>query len=234
MGLEDIFIGGAKGQAGQLYFQTKNGFVKSSQKTFEADKEFEDVAVLFFDCDKDSDEDLFVGAGGNDLPPRNPYLKHRLYKNDGRGNFKKDTTAFAGNNSNTAVAVANDHDGDGDLDLFVGGRSLSYNYGADPQSYIYENDGKGYFKDVTQDLNPAISSIGMVTSAAWADVNGDKKNDLVISGEWMTPRIFSYSNDKMKELTTNMNNMFGWWQSVNAADLDGDGDNDLVLGNYGE
>lgn len=233
-GLQDIFIGGAKGQAGQLYFQTKNGFVKSSQKTFEADKEFEDVAVLFFDCDKDGDEDLFVGAGGNDLPPRNPYLEHRLYKNDGKGNFKRDTTAFAGNNSNIAVAIANDYDGDGDLDLFVGGRSLSYNYGADPQSYIYENDGKGHFKDVTQDLNPAIANIGMVTGAAWTDVTGDKKNELVIVGEWMTPRVFFYSNGKMNELTTNMNNMFGWWQSVNAADLDGDGDNDLILGNYGD
>ena len=233
-GLQDIFIGGAKGQAGQLYFQTKNGFVKSSQKTFEADKEFEDVAVLFFDCDKDGDQDLFVGAGGNDLPPRNPYLRHRLYKNDGRGNFIKDTTAFGGNNSNIAVAVANDYDDDGDLDLFVGGRNLSYNYGADPQSYIYENDGKGHFKDVTQELNPAIATIGMVTGAVWTDITGDKKNELVIVGEWMTPRIFSYSNGKMNEITTDMNNMFGWWQSVKAEDLDGDGDNDLVLGNFGK
>ena len=231
--LQDLFIGGAKGQAGQLYLQSKNGFMKSSQPVFEEDKNFEDVAVLFFDCDKDGDEDLFVGAGGNDLPPRNSYLQHRLYKNDGRGNFKKDTTGFGGNNSNIAVAAANDYDGDGDIDLFVGGRSLSYNYGADPQSFIYENDGKGHFKDVTQDLNPAIANIGMVTGAVWADVNADKKNDLIIVGEWMTPRMFSYSNGKMNEITTGISNMYGWWQSVETADLDGDGDNDLVLGNYG-
>jgi hypothetical protein len=232
-GLSDIFIGGAKGQAGQLYIQGKNGFVKSKQPAFEADKEFEDVAVLFFDCDNDGDQDLFVGAGGNDLPPRHPLLKHRLYKNDGKGNFIKDTTAFPGNNSNIAVVAANDYDGDSDLDLFVGGRSLSYNYGADAQSYIYRNDGKGDFTDVTKELNPAISKIGMVTAAIWADVTGDKQNELIIVGEWMTPRIFSYINGKMIEITTNMNNMFGWWQSVKTADLDGDGKNDLVFGNFG-
>jgi len=233
-GLPDLYIGGAKGQAGQLYIQRKHGWKKQQQPAFEADREFEDVAVLFFDCDQDGDEDLFAGAGGNDLPPRHPLLKHRLYINDGKGNFKKDSTAFPGNNSNIAVAVAEDYDGDGDLDLFVGGRSLSYNYGADPQSYIYENDGNGHFTDVTQKLNPAIAGIGMVTGAVWADVTGDKKNELIIVGEWMTPRVFSYSNGKMIEISTSMNKLYGWWQTINAADLDGDGDKDLVIGNFGE
>lgn len=232
-GLQDIFIGGARGQAGQLYFQNKNGFIKTHQPAFEADKAFEDVAVLFFDCDNDGDEDLFVGAGGNNLPPRSPYLRHRLYKNDGNGNFKKDTIAFDNNNSNIALAIANDYDNDGDLDMFVGGRNLSYNYGVSPESYIYENDGKGNFKDVTQQLNAAIKNIGMVTNGLWADVTGDERNELIIVGEWMTPRIFSYGNGKLNEITSGMNNMFGWWQSVKAADLDGDGDNDLVIGNYG-
>jgi hypothetical protein len=233
-GLEDLFIGGAKGQAGQLYLQVKNGFVKSNQNIFEQDKEFEDAALVFFDCDKDGDEDLFVGAGGNNLPPRHPLLKHRLYKNDGKGNFKKDTAAFSGNNSNIGAAAADDFDGDGDLDLFIGGRNLSYNYGADPESYIYANDGQGHFTDVTDAVNPAIKNTGMITGAIWADVNGDKKNELVIVGEWMTPKIFTYQNGKMVEMTTTMNNLYGWWQTVKAADLDGDGDNDFILGNYGK
>ena len=233
-GLSDVYIGGAKGQAGQLYLQTKKGFSKTTITAFEKDKEFEDVAVLFFDCDKDGDEDLFVGSGGNNLPPRNSFLQHRLYKNNGNLKFIKDTAAFPSNNSNISVAVADDYDDDGDLDLFVGGRGVSYNYGFIPASYIYENDGKGHFTDVTNKLNPSIAGAGMVTDALWMDVTGDKKKDLIIVGEWMTPRIFSFKNGKMEEIRTSMSNLFGWWQTVAAADMDGDGDNDLVLGNYGD
>jgi hypothetical protein len=213
--------------------QTKNGFVKKAMSAFETDKDFESTAVLFFDCDNDGDQDLFVGAGGNDLPPRNRLLNHRLYRND-NGEFKKDTTAFPFNSSNISVAIPMDYDNDGDLDLFVGGRSISYNYGAAPASYIYENDGKGKFTDVTMKLNPAIAKIGMVTDAIWQDVTGDKKSDLVIVGEWMTPRIFSFENGQIAERKTNLSNFYGWWQSLAVADMDNDGDNDLVLGNYGE
>ena len=232
-GLDDVFIGGAKGQPGQLYIQRKNDFIKKDQRAFEDDKEFEDVAALFFDCDGDRDIDLFVGAGGNNLPPGSRYLQHRLYKNDGSGNFSRDTAAFGSNSSNIAIAIAGDYDNDGDADLFVGGRNLSYNYGTNPESYIYENDGKGHFKDVTTRINATIKNIGMVTGAAWSDVTGDKKKELVIVGEWMTPKVFTYDKGKMNEVMTNMNNLSGWWQTVKEADLDGDGDQDLVLGNYG-
>ena len=232
-GLSDVFIGGAAGQAGQLYLQTQNGFVKKQVPAFEKDKDFEDVAVLFFDCDNDGDEDLFAGSGGNNHPPRDRLLQHRLYINNGKGSFYKDSTAFPINSSNISIAVANDYDNDGDPDLFVGGRSISLNYGFIPASYIYENDGKGHFTDVTNKLNPAITNAGMVTDAVWIDIYGDKQKELIIVGEWMAPRIFSYNNKKMEEVKTNMQNLFGWWQTVKAADMDGDGDNDLVLGNYG-
>ena len=233
-GLDDVFIGGAKNQAGQLYIQAVNGFVKQSNKVFEDDKAAEDVAVLFFDADSDGDKDLFVGSGGNNLPPHSPGLQHRLYLNDGKGNFSKATNTFPENNSNIAVAIDYDFDGDGDLDLFVGGRSMSYNYGVTASSYIYENDGKGHFTDVTKIKAAAIEKIGMVTDALWANLTGDDKKELVIVGEWMSPKVFSYSKGKFTEVKTNMSNMNGWWQAIKAADLDGDGKEDLVLGNMGE
>lgn len=233
-GLDDIFIGGAKNQAGQLYIQTTKGYGAKKQSVFEADKQGEDVAVLFFDADGDGDKDLFVGSGGNNLPPRSSGLQHHLYLNNGRGDFSKMLTAFPENSSNVSVAAACDIDGDGDEDLFIGGRSISYNYGMPPRSYIFENDGKGHFTDVTATLAPAIQNIGMVTHALWADIAGDKKKELLIVGEWMAPVIFSYSENKFSQLPTNLGNMHGWWQTAVAKDMDGDGKEDLVLGNVGE
>jgi len=234
-GLEDIFIGGAKGKAGQLYLQNGNGFTRKDQKAFESAAGFEDVAVLFFDCDGDNDQDLFIGAGGNNVPPRTKQLQHRLYKNDGKGNFEIDSLAFPNNDMNISVAIENDFDGDGDLDLFVGSRSTPYKYGVTPSSYLFQNDGNGHFKDVAPMMNMGISAAGMVTGAVWADVSGDNKKELIITGEWMAPRIFSYTNKKFEEQTnTNLNNLYGWWQSIATGDLNGDGKQDLILGNIGE
>lgn len=233
-GLEDIYIAGAAGQAGQLYIQTATGFIKRNEPAFVKQQNAEDVAVLFFDCDGDGDLDLFVGAGGNSHPPNSPQMQHRLYKNDGKGNFSLVPDAFPKNDVNISVAIANDFDHDGDLDLFVGGRSIPFNYGVTPPSYIYVNDGTGKFTDMAVKKSPDIASAGLVTGAVWADIVGDSQKELVIVGEWMTPRIFTYNGNRFTEVRTNLDSMFGWWQSVAAADLDGDGDQDLILGNIGE
>jgi len=233
-GLSDVYIGGAANQGGQLYLQTAAGFVKKKVDIFDRHAEFEDVATLFFDCDNDRDLDLFIGSGGNNLPPNSSQLQHRLYKNDGRGNFQIEPNSFPPNSMNISVASANDFDNDGDQDLFVGSRSVPYSYGISPSSYLYVNDGTGHFQDIAQNQKSGIGKIGMVTAAIWKDVAGGKENELIVVGEWMSPRVFSFVAGRMEEINTNLNALNGWWQSIASSDLDGDGDQDLILGNIGE
>lgn len=234
-GLQDIFIGGGAGQPGQLYLQNKTeGFIKNSQKVFNEFADFEDVGTLLFDSDQDGDLDLLVCPGGNNFQPISRQMQLRLNKNDGKGNFTLDPDAFPNNNANMSIAIAHDFDEDGDQDLFVGGRSVPQNYGLSPSSYIFINDGKGHFTDMAKNKNPDIFNIGMVTGAVWADVAGDTKKELIIVGEWMSPRIFSYNGNKFINVKTNLDNLYGWWQTVAVTDIDGDKKEDLVFGNIGE
>lgn len=234
-GLSDVFICGAANQSGQLYVQTEDGlFLKEEEKDFARFKDFEDVAVLFFDCDGDGDLDLFVGSGGNNVLKSSRELQHRLYKNDGKGNFTIDAKAFPLNDDNIAVASAYDFDNDGDLDLFVGARNVPSMYGITPKSHIYINDGNGHFRDLNVSKMGGIDTAGMVTGAVCVDVDSDNKKELVVVGDWMYPKIFSFDKDHFTEVKTNLNDMFGWWRSVAAADVNGDGKEDLILGNIGE
>jgi hypothetical protein len=234
-GLDDIYIGGTTSKPGALYIQNAVGeFGKSDQAAFAQFAGFVDGAVLFFDCDKDGDQDLLICAGGNVALPSSPELQHRLFINDGHGNFKAAPNALPLNKDNIGVAVANDFDGDGDPDLFVGARSVSDIYGMTPQSHIYINDGKGKFTDMPNDKCKAVAAAGMVTGAVWADMDGDAKSELVVAGEWMAPKIFKYTKNGFIELNNNLSGKMGWWQTVAVADLNGDGKQDLVLGNLGE
>lgn len=231
---DDIYICGAKGQGGQLYIQKAGKFLKSVQKVFADLADFEDTAATFFDADGDGDLDLIVGSGGNETLPSSPELPTRLYLNDGKGNFAINTRALPPNAMNTAVIAPHDYDNDGDLDLFVGSRSVPREYGSSPRSYLYQNDGTGVFKEVGKVIAPELNKLGMVRDASWADVDGDRSKELIVAGDWMSPVILKYKNNKFEKIISGLEPYSGFWGCLKVADLDGDGDQDIVLGNIGE
>jgi len=162
-------------------------------------------------------------------------LQDRLYINDGKGNFSKSGNALPKMlGSKSCVKVA-DVNGDGYPDLFVGGRVVPGRYPETPESYILINDGKGHFTDQTTKYNPALKQIGMVTDAAWVDMNGDKKPDLVIVGEWMPITVFENENGKLIDATAKYfdKKYAGWWNCLQVADINHDGHPDLIVGNLG-
>ena len=161
-------------------------------------------------------------------------LQDRIYLNDGNGNFTRRLDALPENGNNTSVVIPLDIDKDGDLDLFVGSRSIPINYGVPPQSYIYENIGNAKFKDATIYFAPFLQTMGMITDATLTNIMGDETKELIIVGEWMSPVILKINRGKFEKVNSNIQDYSGWWYAIESEDIDGDGDQDLILGNRGD
>ncbi len=236
-GLDDVYAGGAKWQAGSLLLQQPNGTFKVSiPPAFQADSTFEDVDAAFLDVDGDKDLDLYVVSGGNEFSGTMPEQFDRLYLNDGRGNFSRSVKALPPMYTNKSCVRPFDIDRDGDLDLFVGGRVVAFGYGKMPRSYLLINNGKGQFSDQTDRLSTGLRQAGMITDAVWADYDGDKDADLILAGDWMPIRIFANTGGKFSEIesiTAGDTPLSGFFQRVVAADFDRDGDIDLMAANIG-
>ena len=230
-GLEDIYACGAKNQPGTLLIQQTNGsFKKSDTATFNADAICEDVDAVFFDANGDKKPDLFVVSGGNEASHSNSALNDRLYLNNGNGHFIKTIGHFPTQNENKSCVAVADIDKDGDNDLFVGNLSSPVAYGLPKTSYLYINDGKANY--TLADSNKInLNSIGMVTTAAFTDLNNDGWHDLIFTGEWMAVKIFM--NNKGVFTANEIPRSTGLWQTVFPADVNGDGFTDLLAGNWG-
>lgn len=238
-GLDDFYIGGASQYPGGLYFQQPNGtFVKQQSEALEQDRRYEDLGALIFDADKDGDNDLYVVSGGNEYEKDSEALQDRLYINEGKGKFRRETSALPPMHTSGSRVYAADYDKDGDPDLFVGGRLVPGNYPLPANSYLLENvseKGKPKFRDVTSEKAPGLHKLGMVTAASWTDYDNDGQTDLIVVGEWMPVTVFRNQNGKFTNVSeaAGTADTAGWWFSIKEGDFDEDGDMDFIVGNLG-
>ena len=222
---EDIFFGSAKFEKSAIYFQTKNGFEKQSISALENDAPSEDISAIIEDFDQNGENDLLVISGGGEYYGENKALLDRLYLQQDKKFSKVEFPEYFENGS---VVKAADYDNDGDLDLFIGSAAVSNDFGNIPQSFLLKNENGSFSIDKENNLG----KIGMVTDAIWTDFDKDGQIDLIVVGEWMAPKF--YKNQKGKLISYKIDHhLKGLWQSIAEFDIDGDGDKDYLLGNWG-
>lgn len=231
-GTDDFYIGGARGQAGTLLLSVRGSYQKSVQIAFEQDAAFEDADMVFFDADGDGDQDLLVTSQGYELHAGDPLLLPRLYRNE-KGKWSKANLPSVGENA-AAVAVS-DVDRDGDQDIFLGTRVSPGRYPESTGGILLINDGKGQFTDQTKTMAPQLAAAGMITDAVFQDLNKDGFDELVLSADWKPVQVFNNNKGNLSNGSEawGTSGLSGCWNTLEAADLDGDGDEDFVVGNMG-
>ncbi|MTI39606.1 CRTAC1 family protein [Fulvivirga lutimaris] len=229
--LDDVFIGGAAGQEAAIFIQSENGeFLNVGQSAFTKDAAFEDSKAEFVDVDNDNDLDLIVLSAGYQYPDGHPLLEDRLYINN--NSIFTRTENFSSIRLNSSAVAISDFDGDGDEDLFIGYLNGVGQYGISTSGTLLINQGDGTFKDETNSRTPPAVNFGLVKSAVWTDYDNDDDLDLVVAGHWMPITILvNEANKLIKKIE--IPNTSGFWNVVDVADIDNDGDQDLVGGNIG-
>lgn len=233
-GNPDLILGGAKGQSTQCFRGDAQGeFVSWPQPTLQKDARFEDIGLVLFDADGDKDLDLYVVSGGHEGVAGEMLSQDRLYFNDGNGNLQAKANHLPVLMANGSCVIGMDFDEDGDQDLFVGGRSVPGQYPQAPRSFLLENDGTGHFTDVTETKAPALLEYGMITDGVFLPRTSVQQPTLMLVGEWVPISAFVWENGQFQRQANTLVGTEGWWNCIKAGDFDGDGDQDMIVGNLG-
>ena len=222
-GLVDLFVsnGGLSGPDRDEMFRNHGGgrfeAVTGSAPTADSSQT---AGASASDIDGDGDLDLFVSGRG---------LASALYRNDGHWRFTRlSDVPMATDPPLVAGSVGHgwgDYDGDGDLDLY-----MAFVYGE--RDRIFRNDGNGRFTHVRR-TGPGRDP-GYTFQPLWIDVDNDGDLDVIV-GTWGSPALV-YLNDGAGQLerTTlgDLGDIDSFASSIAAADYDGDGDLDVVIGHW--
>ncbi|MEP3209127.1 MAG: VCBS repeat-containing protein [Maribacter sp.] len=225
-GSTDLFFGGSKYIPSKTYIQSDSIFVAYKIPSISKDSLKEDVSAVISDFNSDGKNDILLGTGGADFFNEMKPLLNSYYK-------QKDTAyelaPLPKNFENASVLRTDDFDNDGDVDIFVGNQSVSNDFGKLPNSYLLENENGNFI--ISE--NKVLQNVGMVTDAVWHDFDGDQIKDLIVIGEWMAPTFFKNKNGTLIKKDMATDELAGLWQSIAPFDVDGDGDIDYLLGNWG-
>ena len=229
-GLIDFYLGGGKGQAGQLFLQNMAGnFIPKAQPDFANDQLSTDTDAVFFDLEGDGDQDLFVTSGGYEYLEHDLALQNRVYQNDGKGNFTKNFDALDEQGFADNVVKTIDFDRDGDQDLIVGGGCIPQQYPTFNPTRLFKNE-KGKLIRVE---NPIFDNLGLINDLAIVDFNKDGFDDIIAVGEWTGIVFIENKNGAFQKVENGLEKITGFWNRIQTIDIENDGDLDLIVGNYG-
>ncbi|MDN5201289.1 VCBS repeat-containing protein [Fulvivirgaceae bacterium BMA10] len=239
-GLEDFVIGAAAGSSAAIYVQQQDGtFRNRSTPDFQKDAKYEDVGASLYDADNDGDLDLYMVSGGNAFAKESNMYTDRLYLNDGNGSLKRSKGVLPALTSSGSKVLPADFDSDGDLDLFVAGLHVPGEYPSPASSFILKNEmnetGILKYTNVTKEVAPGMIDFGMVTDGVWSDFDQDNDLDLVLTGLWIPVTFLRNDDGVFNDVTEDyqLDKNVGWWFSIEANDIDNDGDEDYLVGNLG-
>ncbi|MGB5554333.1 MAG: VCBS repeat-containing protein, partial [Flavobacteriaceae bacterium] len=225
---DDIYFGGSSRQAPRIYLQKDSTFIMKDSSLLYSESIYEDISAVIEDFDEDRLNDLFVVSGGGEFKGNTKAIIDRLYGQKGSDFVKKEFPELFTNGA--AVALA-DFDKNGHTDIFVANGSSPMDFGKIQPSSLFLNNGSTF----ELKKSDVFKNLGIATDAIATDFNSDGFTDIIVVGEWMSPKFLkNYSGDFIDVSTEYLHqNLRGLWQAIASFDIDGDGDLDYLLGNWG-